>query len=206
MIQKNTLLVNIGRLFFESKCVPGVFDREIENLYHTDMGGHSIIIIIFAFLIPAGAITIGGFYFFEKKKGRKITTRFKEFSKKYKITEKDLRLVPRILIPENINVSVKLSEKQYIRLKGKVVDMSLSGFRVSFRSPFKAIPEDQIFRDVVIVTPLNRIKVKSLKIVRIENSIKKVIFALYIKDVDENDYADLKNTMIYFEKFSKNGN
>ncbi|MEN8221799.1 MAG: PilZ domain-containing protein [Acidobacteriota bacterium] len=170
------------------------------------MGGHSIIIVFFAFLIPVGAATIGGIYLYEKKKGRKITTRFREFSKKYKITEMDLRSVPRILIPDSINVSVKLSEKPYTRLKGKVVDMSLSGFRVSFRSPFKAIPEDQVFRDVVIITPLNRISIKSLKIVRIENSVKKVIFALYIKDVDESDYADLKNTMIYFEKFSKNGN
>jgi len=168
------------------------------------MDGHSIIIFLFGFVIPAGALAIGGIYLLEKKRGRKITTRFREFSKKYKITEKDLRSVPRILIPDNINVSVKLSEKQYIRLKGKIVDMSLSGFRVSFRSPFKAIPEDQIFRDVVIVTPLNRIGIKSLKIVRIENSIKKVIFALYIKDINEKDYTDLKNTMIYFEKFSKN--
>ena len=183
-----------------------LFDSEIENLYHINMGGHSTIIIIFAFLIPVGAISIGGFYLFEKRKGRKITTRFREFSKKYKITEKDLRSVPRILIPENINVSVKLSEKPYARLKGKVVDMSLSGFRVSFKSPFKVIPDDQIFRNVTIITPLERIFIKSIKIVRIENSVKKVIFALYIKDIDENDYTELKNTMIYFEKFSKNGN
>ncbi len=197
--------MSVGRLFYMN-CFPGVFDREIENLYHITMAGHSIIIIIFAFLIPVGAISIGGLYFFEKKKGRNITTRFREFSKKYKITEKDLRSVPRVLIPENINVSVKLSESEYTRLKGKVVDMSLSGFRVSFRSPFRVIPEDQIFRNVLIVTPLNRINVRSLKIVRIENSVKKVIFALYIKDIDENDYTDLKNIMIYFEKFSKNGN
>ena len=67
-----------------------------------------------------------------------------------------------------------------------------------------AIPEEQVFRDVVVITPLNRIKVKSLKIVRIENSVKKVIFALYIKEIEEKDYTDLKNIMIYFEKFSKN--
>ena len=149
---------------------------------------------------------MGVIYLYEKKKGRKMVIRFREFSKKYKITEKDLRSVPRILVPDNINVGVRLCEKQYIKLKGKVVDMSLSGFRVSFKSPFKTIPEDQIFRDVAIVTPLNRISIRSLKIVRIENSVKKVIFALYIKDIDENEYIELKKTMIYFEKFSKNEN
>ena len=84
--------------------------------------------------------------------------------------------------------------------------MSLSGLRVSFKAPFRAIPEDQIFRKVSLVTPLNRININSLKIVRIENSVKKIIFALYIKEIDEKDYTDLKNIMIYFERFSKNGN
>ena len=183
-----------------------LFDSEIENLYHIKMASHSIIIIFFVFMILLAALILGGIFLYEKKKGSKMTSRFREFSNKYKISEKDLRSVPRILIPENINVSVKLSEKPYTRLKGKVVDMSLSGFRVSFKSPFKVIPDDQIFRNVTIITPLERIFIKSIKIVRIENSVKKVIFALYIKDIDENDYTELKNTMIYFEKFSKNGN
>lgn len=170
------------------------------------MAGHSIIVVFFALLISLAALTIAGIYLYEKKKGRKVTLSFREFSNRYKITEKDLRSVPRILIPENINVSVKLGEKPYNRLKGNMVDISLSGFRVSFKAPFKAIPEDQVFRNVVVITPLNRINIQSLKIVRIENSVKKVIFALYIKDIEEEDYAELKKTMVYFEKFSKNGN
>ncbi len=182
------------------------FDRQSENLYHNIMSGHSIIIKIFIFLIPLAALTLGIIYLYERKQGRKVTIKFREFSKKYKITEKDLRSVPRVLIPDNIRIGVKLSEKEYARLKGKVVDMSLSGFRVSFKAPFKAIPEDQLFRNVVVITPLKRIKVRSLKIVRIENSVKKVIFALYIKEIEEQEYLDLKNTMIYFQKFSKNGN
>lgn len=170
------------------------------------MGGHTLIIKIFIFLIPLAALILGFIYIYEKRKGKRVTVRFREFTKKYKITEKDLRSVPRILIPDNIGVGVKLGEKEYSRLKGKVVDMSLSGFRVSFKSPFKVIPEDQIFRDVVVITPLSRIKIKSIKIVRIENSVKKVTFALYIKEIEEKDYTDLKNIMIYFEKFSKNEN
>ncbi len=183
-----------------------LFDRQIENTYHITMGGHTIIIKIFIFLIPLAALTLSVIYLYERKKGKKVTHRFREFSKKYKITEKDLRSVPRILIPDNISVGVKLGGKEYSRLKGKMVDMSLSGFRVSFKAPFKAIPEDQIFRNVIVITPLNRIMIRSLKIVRIENSVKKVIFALYIKEIEEKDYTDLKNTMIYFERFSKNEN
>ena len=171
-----------------------------------NMGDHSVIIKFFIFLIPLAAIALCGIYMYERKKGRKIVAKFREFSKKYKITEKDLRSVPRILIPDTINVGVKFNEKEYSRSKGKVVDMSLSGLRVSFRAPFKVIPEDQIFRKVSLITPLDKININSLKIVRIENSIKKIIFALYIKDIDEKDYADLKNIMIYFEKFSKNEN
>lgn len=201
MIQKITLLVNLA----PAESPSGLFDREKESHYYIAMGGHSIIVVFFALLIALGAFTIVGIYLYEKKKGRKITLSFREFSNRYKITEKDLRSVPRILIPENINVGVKLGEKPYNRLKGKMVDISLSGFRVSFKAPFKTIPEDQVFRNVVIVTPLNRIKIQSLKIVRIENSVKKVIFALYIKDIEEEDYTELKKTMIYFEKFSKNG-
>lgn len=183
-----------------------LFDRQNENPYHIKMGDHSVIIKFFIFLVPIAALTLGGIYIYERKRGRKIINKFREFSGKYKITEKDLRSVPRILIPETINVGVKLSEKEYSRLKGNVVDMSLSGLRVSFRAPFRAIPEDQIFRKVILVTPLNRININSLKIVRIENSVKKIIFALYIKEIDEKDYTDLKNIMIYFERFSKNGN
>lgn len=181
-----------------------LFDRQSENPYHITMGGHTLIIKIFIFLIPLAALTLGVIYLYERKKGKSVTIRFREFTKKYTITEKDLRSVPRILIPDNIRVGVKIGDKEYSRLKGKVVDMSLSGFRVSFKAPFKTIPEEQVFRDVVVITPLNRIKVKSLKIVRIENSVKKVIFALYIKEIEEKDYTDLKNIMIYFEKFSKN--
>lgn len=182
------------------------FDRQSENPYHMNMGDHSVIIKFFIFLIPLASLALGGIYMYERKKGRKIVAKFREFSKKYKITEKDLRSVPRILIPDTINVGVKFNEKEYSRLKGKVVDMSLSGLRVSFRAPFKVIPEDQIFRKVSLITPLNRININSLKIVRIENSIKKIIFALYVKDIDEKDYTELKNIMIYFEKFSKNEN
>ncbi len=171
-----------------------------------DMGGHSIIIKIFIFLIFLAMGVLGVIYLYERKKIEKITNRFREFSRKYKITEKDIRSVPRVFIPDNINVGMKLGRKEYARLKGKVVDISLSGLRVSFRSPFKVLPEDQIFRDVMLITPLNRIRIKSLKIVRIENSIKKIIFALFIKDIDDKDYAELKSMMIYFERFSKNGN
>jgi len=167
------------------------------------MGDHSIVIKILLFLIPLAALIAGGIYMFEKNKGKRVTNRFREFTGRYKITEKDLRSVPRVLVPENINVGIKLSEKEYARLRGKVVDMSLSGFRVSFKSPFKAIPDDQVFRDVTIITPLHPVSVRALKIVRIENSVKRVIFALYIKDIDETAYSELKNIMIYFEKFSK---
>ena len=161
MIQKNTLLVNLTVVKGGANFIMELFDSEHENLYHIEMGGHSLIIFLFIFLILSALLAIGGIFLYEKKKGRKITHRFREFSNKYKINEKDLRSVPRILIPDNINVGVKLSEKPYVRLKGKVVDMSLSGFRVSFRAPFKVIPDDQIFRNVTIITPLNRIRINS---------------------------------------------
>jgi len=170
------------------------------------MGDHSSIVGFYIVLILLVAIIIGIFVLYEKKKRKKNTLRFKEFSNNYTITEKDLRSVPRVLIPDNISVQVKLGEKEYSGLKGKVVDMSLSGFRVSFKSPFKAIPEDQIFNNITITSPISKVSVKSLKIVRIENSVKKVVFALYIREIDEDGYKELKNTMIYFEKFSEHEN
>ncbi len=182
------------------------FDRKRENTYYIVMEGNSTIIKFFFLLIPLIAIVVGGIVMYEKSRGKRITEKFREFSTKYKITDQDLRSVPRVFIPDNINVSVKLSEKEYSRLKGKVVDLSLSGLRVSFRFPFKQIPEDQIFRNVSIVTPISKIRIKEVKIVRIENSVKRVIFALYVKDIVENEYTELKKNMIYFEKFSKNGN
>ncbi len=170
------------------------------------MGDHSSITGFYAIMILFIALIIGIFILYERKKKKKDTLRFKEFSSSYKITEKDLRSVPRVLIPDNINVSVKLSEKEYSGVKGRVVDLSLSGLRVSFKSPFKAIPEDQIFNNITITSPISKISVKSLKIVRIENSVKKVVFALYIREIDEDGYKELKNTMIYFEKFSEHEN
>ena len=61
-----------------------LFDRQIENTYHITMGGHTIIIKIFIFLIPLAALTLSVIYLYERKKGKKVTHRFREFSKKYK--------------------------------------------------------------------------------------------------------------------------
>lgn len=168
------------------------------------MKSHGGIFEFFLILVLVLVILFSASYFFDKIKKRRLKKKFKQFTSSYNVTREDARTVPRVVIPDSLETFLKFSEKEFSRLKGKIIDMSLSGLRVIFSNPVQKIPINQLFKNVVVETPINSVRIGELKIVRIENIIKKGVMAFHIKDIEDSQFEELKKTMVYFERFSRN--
>ncbi|MEN8153390.1 MAG: PilZ domain-containing protein [Acidobacteriota bacterium] len=170
------------------------------------MGSYGSIFEFFLILVPILVILFTLSYYYDRRKKNQLKKKFKKFTSNYRVTREDARTVPRVIIPDSLETFLKFSEKEFYRMKGTIIDLSLSGLRVVFNNPVKKIPINQLFKNVRIVTPINSVRIGELKIVRIENIIKKGVMAFHIKDIEDNQFEELKKTMVYFERFSRNAN
>lgn len=167
------------------------------------------VISVLGFMIFGVAMTLLGAIFLQRwEKRRKIQFKksFKEFSLENSLTFRDLRAVPRVLIPENLDVTITFRSGKYSAQRAFVVDVSLSGFATRLSFGARKIGLNEEFTDVSVETPINTFAVKRLKAVRMEPQMEKRMMAFHIMDIDENQFAELKTFMAHLNKFLKNEN
>lgn len=160
---------------------------------------HFLLVLLSLFLI-----VLSGFIFLDRNKKKSVKKKFKEFSSRMRLRVDNMRAVPRVKIPESLEVFLKFSEEGYKKLKVKVVDLSLSGLRANLSYRVRKFPETMNFQNTIIVTPAGKIQIGSMNIVRIESTVKKGIIAFRFKNVKEEQFEILKNTISNIKNFSKN--
>lgn len=137
----------------------------------------------------------------EKRKKKNIARRFRKFSEDHKVTRKNLRAVPRVTVPRSLEVILTLTDKEYFGLKARVLDFSLSGFSVKPDFPLRRLPLDAIIKNVIVITPINTFVIKEMRTVRIDHQIEKRLMAFHIENVDEDQFKDLQQFMVYLDEF-----
>jgi hypothetical protein len=167
------------------------------------------VISVIGFTIFGVAMTLLGAIFLQRWENRRkvqFKKNFKEFSLKNNLTFRDLRAVPRVLIPENLDVTLSFVGAKYSAQKAHVMDVSLSGFATRLSFGARKISLNEEFNDVVVETPINNFTVKRLKSIRIEPQMEKRVMAFQITKIDEDQFAELKTFMAHLNKFLETEN
>ncbi len=167
------------------------------------------VISVVGFIIFGGAMILLGIIFLKRWEMRRKTQfkkSFRQYSLENNLTYRDMRAVPRVLIPEDLDVTLTFSGPKYSLHKAFVMDVSLSGFATSLSFGARKIPLSEDFQDVLVETPINSFLVKRLKSVRIESQMEKRVMAFQIVDIDEDQFAELKSFMAHLSNFLKKEN
>lgn len=139
----------------------------------------------------------------EKKKKREIKNKFRKFTEDYRMSNKELRTVPRIAVPDSMEVILTLTDNDYFGLKAYAMDMSLSGFAVKPDFPLKRLPLNTRLKNVLVVTPINTFVIRVMRTVRIDHQVDKRLIAYHIEKIDGDQFETLKNFMAYLDTFLK---
>lgn len=139
----------------------------------------------------------------EKRKRKIVRKKFRNFTASYKLTQKNMRAVPRVVVPDNLEVILTFTDSAFFGLKAYALDMSLSGFSVKPDFPLKRLPVDSVVKNVLVVTPINTFVVKEMKTIRIDHQSGKRLMAFHIESIDEDQFDNLKQFMTYLDEFLK---
>jgi hypothetical protein len=137
----------------------------------------------------------------EKRKKKIVTNRFRRFSEDHKVSRKNLRAVPRVTVPSDLEVILTLTDNEYFGLKARTLDLSLSGFSVKPDFPLRKLPLNAVLKNVLVITPINTFVIKEMKTVRIDHQIEKRLMAFHIENVDEDQFENLQKFMAYLDEF-----
>ena len=135
---------------------------------------------------------------------RRVRRVFKSFSEQEgNLLNRESRSVPRVSIPDSLDVLFVIRDERWQGRSGRVVDLSLSGLAVEPNFPLKKLPPDVELNHVEVETPINRFILEKVRAVRVEHQIGKRVLAMKILSVSEKDFADLKRFIVYMDAFSQ---
>lgn len=141
----------------------------------------------------------------ERRKRKHLSKSFRSFSENYQTSQKELRAVPRVHIPEGIEVLMTLTDNDFFGLRARIIDMSLTGFSVKPDFPLKKLPLHAKTHNVLVVTPINNFAIKEMKTIRIDHHLEKRLLAFHIEQIDIDQFENLKRFMAHLDEFqSKN--
>ena len=157
-------------------------------------------IAIFGLIILAIAV----YLLLEKRRKKEVRKKFKIFSENFKSKKMKMRTVPRITVPESLDVMLTFTCESFRGLKAHVLDLSLSGVCVKPDFSLKKFPMHTSISDTEVNTPVNTFIIKGMKTVRIERQMEKRLIAFQIDKIDEDQFDRLKKFIAYLDEFLKN--
>ncbi len=161
-------------------------------------------IVEFIVFLALSIILIAIVYIFqEKKKKKRIKRKFKQFTENHKLSREEMRTVPRISIPEAMDIILTLTDNDYFGLKAHTLNMSLTGFAVKPNFPLKKLPLNMIIKNAEVVTPINTFVIREMKAIRINHQVDKRLIAFHIEKIDGDQFEKLKTFMTYLDNFLK---
>ncbi len=160
--------------------------------------GHSL--LLFSVLL----LTILLVYLLDRWQRRRLKRIFRTFSEKEgSRLNRESRSVPRVSIPDALDVSFTIRDERWPGRSGQVVDLSLSGLAVEPNFPLKKLPLDTEILNMEVETPLNRFVLEKVQAVRVEHQISKRVLAFKILSVSETDFSEIKRFIVYLDAFSQ---
>lgn len=163
-------------------------------------------VLVFSIFIVGLMVAIISIYLrYERRGKKKLKEKFRTFTRNIDFPQSDLRAVPRISIPPSIEVVLTINDNKNKTLNFFVLDVSLSGFLVEPDFSPKKLLADSVLERVTITTPINRFMVNKIKLLRMEQRLKKRVMAFNIQEIDEDQFEELKMFIKFLDKFLENG-
>lgn len=166
------------------------------------MGKYTNLAIIYnisVFLI-VGVVTFL-YYLFEKKNKKKIYDNY--IQHEFVTKKKNQRVSERILVPEDLDFMVTLTDPLFFSLKAKVVDISNSGLACKPNFPLKKLPVDIELNNLIMDTPDNSILIKKVKVVRLQHQPDKRILGFHILEIENEESEKLNNIALRLKDFQQ---
>lgn len=161
-------------------------------------------IIVFTIVLAMAILLITLYYIIrEKKKKKELKRKFKKYTENYRLSREELRTVPRVTIPADMEITLTLTDNAYFGLKARALNMSLSGFAVRPDFPLKKLPINVVLKNVLVVTPINTFVIREMRTIRIDHQVDKRLLAYHIEKVDGDQFESLKTFMAYLDGFLK---
>jgi len=167
------------------------------------MGNSTGVLHFSLFILLVIVLVIMIYQVLEKRKRIMVRKQFRNFTASHKISQKNMRAVPRVVVPDRLDVILTFTDTEYFGLKAFAIDMSLSGLSVKPDFPLKRLPVDTVVKNVLVVTAINTFVVKEMKTVRIDHQAGKRLMAFHIESIDEDQFDNLKKFMTYLDEFLK---
>lgn len=158
------------------------------------------VVVFSVFLISLMAVMALIYLSLERSKKKAIGNRFRAFRNGHTLSQKDLRAVSRITVPDSMDVVLTLKQSGK-KIKAYVVDISFSGLSVKTNLSFKKMTIDSVSGEAWIGTPINRFHIQSLKLVRIERQPRGQFMAFSIHKMEESQFEELKSFLKYLDEF-----
>lgn len=152
-------------------------------------------------LIILGILLVILYLLIERRGKKQAGLKFRHFSHNFENAWPEMRAVPRITIPDSLEVLITFDNGQSKRLKATVADISLSGLRIKPGFSPRKLSVSTAITNAQVITPVNTIGIKEMKTVRVDRYQGKQLFALHILGIEGEQFEELKKFMGYLDKF-----
>ncbi len=143
-------------------------------------------------------------YLLDRWQRRRIRRIFKKFSEREGARlNKESRSVPRVSIPDSLDVLFTIGDERWKGRGGRVADLSLSGLAVEPGFPLKKLPADVELENLEVETPLNSFVLEKVRAVRVEHQLGRRVLAFKILAVSERDFSELRRFIVYMDAFAQ---
>jgi len=162
--------------------------------------------MVFLVLIVMLSILAGwGYRVFERRKKMSVSRQFKDFQAEHPHVVADMRTVPRIGIPETMDVVLTFRDARQRERRAVVIDISMNGMASEPRFSLRRVRLPLILEDARVQTPINHFHIRRLKMVRMGRATNQKVLGFAFEDVEAEQFEELKSFMTYLNRFLAHG-
>lgn len=159
-------------------------------------------VLFFLGLILFLIVLAGGLYMlFERRRKRAVNKRFRTFHAEESLSEKDLRTVPRISIPDSMDVVLSFLDERQLERRAFATDISMNGVAAAPDFSVRKVSSDLVLENVQVDTPINQFFINKLKLVRVGSLLEHKLLAFTFEHMDDEQFEALKIFMNHLNKF-----
>jgi hypothetical protein len=153
---------------------------------------------LIVFLISLG---VGLYLLIERRRKAILNRRFRSFHAQQDLSGKDLRTVPRITIPESMDVILSFLDEKHLERRAFATDISMNGLAAQPDFSVRKVSNDLVLENVQVETPINQFFINKLKLVRVGSPIEQKLLAFTFEKMDEEQFEELRIFMNHLNKF-----
>ena len=165
------------------------------------MSGLSDALMFFGLILFLIFLSGGLYLLFEKRRKAAVNKRFRTFHAQQNLSGKDLRTLPRISIPDSMDVILSFLDEKQSQRKAFATDISMNGVAAAPDFSVRKVSSDLVLENVQVDTPINQFFINKLRLIRVGSLLEHKLMAFTFEHMDEEQFEELKIFMNHLNKF-----